>query len=72
MKTPLDAARWLAARFEEEGLDYRVLDALDRAGAMVDRSTAARAVASTGLLMACLPRGVTPWRWQRPVRGGGG
>jgi hypothetical protein len=86
MKSPVEVAAWLAARFEEDGLDYalggamalsawsaprqtldvdvlvfvddrsvaRVIDSLERAGALVDRDDATRRAASTGMFMAQL------------------
>jgi len=84
MKSPLETARWLAARLEEDGLPYalggalalaawssprqttdvdiavfvgedqlpRVIDAIERAGAAVNRSDAERSVTSTGMFFA--------------------
>ncbi len=86
MNTPLEVARWLADRLDEDGLAYafggalaltawsaprqtvdvdvmvfvdardlsRVVDALERAGAIVDRAEAARTTASAGLVIARL------------------
>lgn len=83
MKSPLEVARWLADRFDEDGLPYalggaialaawsaprqtvdvdvavfvgdeelpRVLDAVERAGALVDRGDATRRVAASGLFL---------------------
>jgi hypothetical protein len=88
MKSPLEAARWLADRLEEDSLPYalggalalaawsgprqtldvdiavfvgedqlsRVLDALERAGAVVQRDDAARTVTATGMFVAHVGR----------------
>jgi len=86
MKSPLETARWLAERLEEDGLPYalggalalaawsgprqttdvdiavfvgedqlpRVIDAVERAGAAVNRREAERSVASIGMFFAQL------------------
>lgn len=83
MKSPLEVARWLSERFDEDALPYalggaialaawsvprqtvdvdvavfvgdedlpRVLDAVERAGALVDRDDAVRRVAAAGLFL---------------------
>ncbi len=88
MKSPLEIARWLADRLDEDRLPYalggalalaawsgprqtvdvdlavfvgeeelaRVIDAVERAGAVVARDDAARSVASTGMFIAQLGR----------------
>ena len=88
MKSPLEVARWLADRLDEDSLPYalggalalaawagprqtvdvdlavfvgdealpRVLDAVERAGAVVKRDEAERSVASTGMFIAHLAR----------------
>lgn len=84
MRSPLEVARWLAERLDEDGLPYalggalalaawsgprqtvdvdlavfvgeeqlaRVIDAIERAGAVVRREDAARSVAATGMFIA--------------------
>jgi hypothetical protein len=88
MKSPLEVARWLADRLDEDSLPYalggalalaawagprqtvdvdiavfvgeealaRVVDAVERAGAVVNRDDAERSVASTGMFIAQLAR----------------